>query len=52
MAHEKIRLDSKVYNTDNELLVIAASTSTDDAVAHCKTTKLKEIGNAPCHWYL
>jgi hypothetical protein len=52
MAHEKPRSDSKVYNTVKELLVIATSRSTENGVAHCKASKLKEIGNAPCHWYL
>jgi hypothetical protein len=52
MAHEKPRSDSKVYNTSKELLVIATSASTENAGTYCKTSKLMEIGNAPCHWYL
>jgi hypothetical protein len=52
MTHEKTRLYTTVFKTGIELLMVATSRSIENGVAHCQTSKLKEIGNAPCHWYL
>lgn len=51
-AHEKSRLNSKVYNTDTELLATGVSTGTERVATQWTTIMLKEIGNDPCHWYL